>query len=34
MSRGVLTPRVTYFYVAYWITFVIIAGVTFQALSS
>ena len=27
-------PRVTYFYVAYWITFVIIAGVTFQALSS
>ena len=33
MSRGVLDPRVTYFYLAYWITFVIIAGVIFQALT-
>lgn len=33
MSRGVLAPRVTYFYLAYWITFVIIAGVIFQALT-
>ncbi|MFZ0976558.1 MAG: permease, partial [Solirubrobacteraceae bacterium] len=33
MSRGVLAPRVTYFYVAFWIAFVILAGVTFQALS-
>ncbi len=31
MSRGVLTPRVTYVYVAFWIAFVILAGVTFQA---
>ena len=28
MSRGVLAPRVTYFYVAFWIAFVILAGVT------
>ena len=33
MSRGVLTPRVTYVYVSFWITFVILAGVAFQALN-
>ena len=33
MSRGVLAPRVTYVYVAFWIAFVIVAGVTFQALN-
>ncbi len=33
MSRGVLTPRVTYAYVTFWITFAILAGVAFQALS-
>ena len=32
MSRGVLTPRVTYVYVASWITFAIIAGAAYQAL--
>ena len=32
MSRGVLAPRVTYVYVAFWIAFVIPAGLTFQAL--
>lgn len=32
MSRGVLAPRVTYVYVAFWIAFVMLAGVTFQAL--
>ena len=32
MSRGVLSPRVTYAYVAFWITFVILSGVTFQAI--
>jgi uncharacterized membrane protein YraQ (UPF0718 family) len=32
MSRGVLTPRVTYVYVAYWITFVILAGIAFQTI--
>ena len=33
MSRGVLTARVTYVYVGFWITFVILAGVAFQALN-
>lgn len=33
MSRGVLAPRVTYVYVVFWITFAILAGVAFQALS-
>ncbi len=32
MSRAVLAPRVTYVYVAFWIAFVILAGVTFQSL--
>lgn len=32
MSRGVLAPRVTYVYVVFWIAFVILAGLTFQAL--
>jgi uncharacterized membrane protein YraQ (UPF0718 family) len=33
MSRGVLAPRVTYAYIAFWITFAIATGITFQALS-
>jgi uncharacterized protein len=32
MSRGVLAPRVTYVYIAFWITFVIASGVVFQTL--
>jgi uncharacterized membrane protein YraQ (UPF0718 family) len=32
ISRGVLAPRVTYLYIAFWIAFVIVAGATFQAL--
>jgi uncharacterized protein len=32
MSRGVLAPRVTYVYVAFWIAFVILAGAAFQAI--
>ncbi len=32
VSRGVLSARVTYVYVAFWITFVILAGAAFQAL--
>ena len=30
MSRAVLTPRVTYAYVPFWIAFAILSGVTFQ----
>ena len=33
MSRGVLTPRVTYVYVSFWIAFVILAGLCFQAIN-
>jgi uncharacterized membrane protein YraQ (UPF0718 family) len=32
MSRGILTARVTYVYVAFWLSFVILAGLTFQTL--
>lgn len=32
VSRGALAPRVSYVYVAFWITFVILAGVTFQVM--
>lgn len=32
MSRGVLSPRVTCAYVVFWISFVILSGVTFQAV--
>lgn len=34
MSRGVLSPRVTYVYVAFWVVFVILAGLSFEALGS
>ena len=30
MSRAVLTPRITYIYIAFWITFAITAGIAFQ----
>jgi uncharacterized membrane protein YraQ (UPF0718 family) len=33
MSRAVLTPRVTTVYVAFWVTFAIIAGLTFQTIT-
>jgi hypothetical protein len=33
MSRAVLTPRVTNFYVAFWIAFTILAGLTFQTIA-
>jgi uncharacterized membrane protein YraQ (UPF0718 family) len=34
MSRGILGPRATHFYVAFWIVFAIAAGVAFQLLAS
>jgi uncharacterized protein len=33
MSRGILTARVTYVYVTFWITFAILAGAAYQALT-
>lgn len=30
MSRAILTPRVTYTYIPFWITFTMISGVAFQ----
>jgi uncharacterized protein len=34
MSRGVLAPRVTYVYVAFWTAFAILSGVIFQTLTA